>query len=239
MYFDSSSLKVISAIYFLSLILSQFSVNISVTKELCGESSYGFAFIYTLIPWVFIFGILNVVLIMFPGWKTPFANTFGYLLVKAAGVKSLLLNEMLKEKFDKSVNLKGVNSSNISSDINVSIDHIYSDPSMLINQVTPETFNTFWTRMKPLFRKGASDNISLKKRFEKFVVLKDIVADFIWYLLTGLLVCSMTYNSMVNQNCQRSVKEMQKRHKTYEDNVKKQKEDDAKKGKPRVYYTKD
>ena len=32
---------------------------------------------------------------------------------------------------------------------------------------------------------------------------------------------------------------MQKRHKTYEDNVKKQKEDDAKKGKPRVYYTKD
>ena len=80
------------------MIASQFIINISLTKELCGESSYGNAFLYTFIPWVVIFGLLNIALMMFPGWKAPFSNTFGYLVVKAAGIRSLLTDNILKQK---------------------------------------------------------------------------------------------------------------------------------------------
>ena len=46
----------------------------------------------TLIPWVIIFGILNVLLLQFPGWKAPFSNTIGYLIANIAGAKNLLID---------------------------------------------------------------------------------------------------------------------------------------------------
>lgn len=252
--YNSEHLKLVAGIYILSVIASQFSINISATKEMCGEANYGNAFLYTLIPWVIIFGMLNVVLFMFPGWKSPFANTFGYLLAKAAGVKSLLLDHILKEKFKdgklpqakavpvaqavpiKETKVGGRPGATSNEAITNSLEHIYSDPSALINEVTPETFDTFWTRMKPLFRKGA-DNY--RNQFKKLVNLKDLVSEFVWYLLTGVLVCSMSYNSILNQGCNMSVKEMQKRHNEYEDNVKKFQEEAKEKGPSRVYYTRD
>ena len=90
--------------------------------------------------------------------------------------------------------------------------------------------------MKPLFRKGA-DNY--RNQFKKLVNLKDLVSEFVWYLLTGVLVCSMSYNSILNQGCNTSVKEMQKRHQEYEDNVKKFQQEAKEKGPSRVYYTRD
>jgi len=252
--FKSQHLNIVTAIYVLSVIASQFSINISTTKEMCGDANYGNAFLYTLIPWVIIFGLLHIVLFMFPGWKSPFSNTFGYLLVKAAGVKSLLLDNILKAKFKEGVKIPSTNSpqddpnikliqsggtranAKSSEAITNSLQHIYNDPSALINEVTPETFDTFWVRMKPLFRKNADKS---RDQFEKLVNLKDLVSEFVWYLLTGVLVCSMSYNSILNQGCNTSVKEMQKRHQDYEDNVKKVKEESEDRGPGRVYYTRD
>ena len=252
--FDSQHLNIVTGIYVLSVISSQFSINISATKELCGEANYGNAFLYTLIPWGIIFGLLHIVLFMFPGWKSPFANTFGYLLAKAGGVKSLLLDHILKAKFKEGVKIPSTNSpqdkpsiketqlggtranATSSEAITNSLEHIYGDPSALINEVTPETFDTFWTSMTPLFRKNAE---KYRDQFKKLVNLKDLVSEFVWYLLTGVLVCSMSYNSILNQGCNTSVKEMQKRHQDYEDNVNKIKQEDKDKPPARVYYTKD
>jgi hypothetical protein len=36
----------------------------------------------TLIPWLMLFGVLHLFLMIFPGWMAPFANTFGYLVAK-------------------------------------------------------------------------------------------------------------------------------------------------------------
>ena len=50
----------------------------------------GSTMINTIIPWVFIFGVINLILIIFPGWLSPFANTFGYLAMKIFGLNDLL-----------------------------------------------------------------------------------------------------------------------------------------------------
>ena len=51
--------------------------------------------------------------------------------------------------------------------------------------------------------------------------MKQIIAEFIWYALTGVLVTSISYNSMLNSGCTQSVEEMEKRHDEYTDNEKK------------------
>lgn len=227
--FNQTSFKIVTAIYFLSVIASQFIINISLTKELCGESSYGNAFLYTFIPWVVIFGLLNIALMMFPGWKAPFSNTFGYLVVKAAGIRSLLTNNILKQKYKGSSTLSEKGISN-------SINDIYSDPSILINQVTPDTFDSFWKRMSPLLKGGSN---LYRNKLKQLIVLKDLVGEFFWYLLTGMLVCSMSYNSILNQGCDVSVKEMQKRHRQYEEDIKKKQKEDQSKKPQRIYNVTD
>ena len=41
----------------------------------------------TIVPWVLIFGMVVVMLNVYPGWISPFSNTFGYGLTKLAGSK--------------------------------------------------------------------------------------------------------------------------------------------------------
>ena len=48
-----------------------------------------------------------------------------------------------------------------------------------------------------------------------FIRMKDIVSEFIWYALTGTLVCSMAFNYIQNVGCFRSVEEMKKTHDDY------------------------
>ena len=45
--------------------------------------------------------------------------------------------------------------------------------------------------------------------------MKTEVASFVWYSLTGMLVTSVSYNSIVNSGCSQSVEEMEKRHNEY------------------------
>ena len=77
-------------IYFLILIVVQFFINVGLTKEICGFEQYGVALQQTIIPWVFVFGLLNILLMVFPNWLNPFSNTIGYLFASITGVNGFL-----------------------------------------------------------------------------------------------------------------------------------------------------
>ena len=94
----TSAEKMFTVIYFLLIISIQYSVNTASLQEKCGNISHGKALFFTIIPWLFIFLLLYVCLIIFPGWRGPFSNTFGYAIVSVMGVKSLLLNEILEDE---------------------------------------------------------------------------------------------------------------------------------------------
>lgn len=190
-----------SGAYLLALLVGEFFINVSVSGKLCGNPQYGTAAIITIIPWIIIFGFLNMLLIVFPGWLSPFSNTFGYLITKMLGIGDLF-NNILSSKFEKD---------NTSENVKVAaeaLEHIYADKSLLINEITQANFDTFWSRMSSanLFKKNADE---FKDKLRYFVRLKDMVAEFIWYLLTGGLVTSVSYNYMVNTDCTKSVDELQ------------------------------
>ena len=72
-------------IYFLIVTLTQFGVNVSSIISTCGGSvskNVGAAALLTFIPWIFIFGVLIVVIVLFPGWKAAFSNVVGYFIVQ-------------------------------------------------------------------------------------------------------------------------------------------------------------
>lgn len=190
-----------TGVYFLALLTVEFFINVSVSDKLCGSSQYGTAAIVTIIPWVIIFGFLNMLLIIFPGWLSPFSNTFGYLVTKLMGISDLF-NNILSSKFDKektSENMK------VAAE---ALEHIYADKSLLINEITQANFDTFWTRMSNagLFKKSADE---FKERLRYLVKVKDAVAEFIWYVLTGGLITSVSYNYMVNSECVKTVNELE------------------------------
>ena len=192
-------------IYLLLTLISQYLINISTLAQICNNPNYSLAFFSTLIPWILIFGILNVMLLIFPGWKSPFANTFGYLAISLSGAKSLLLDKIL---------LTGSEDLNIETSkmVNESIKHIYSDPSLLLNEVTPDTFNTFWNRMNPLFKPDAD---LYKNQLYKLVKLKDIVSECIWYFLTGTLITSISYNYLVSKECKKPIERLKQEEENY------------------------
>lgn len=194
------------AIYILLVIAGEFFLNVNITKSICGSSQWYTAFMVTIFPWVFIFGILVVLLKMFPSWLQPFSNTIGYAITLASGLTSVFKNIIPPE--DK-------RQGNVDSGISRSLEYIYSNSGLLINLITPSNFNNFYNRMK---NDGLiiGDPVDLKEKLYSMVVLKETVSLAVWYLLAGILITSVSYNSIVNAGCQVSASEMQSRHDEYE-----------------------
>ncbi len=94
-------------IYFLIAVLIQFALNISAMVLRCGGSvseNVGGAALYTFIPWFFIFGIVIVTLIAFPGFKSAFSDVMGYFMISSSAnniLSDLLVNPSLEQQIDQ------------------------------------------------------------------------------------------------------------------------------------------
>jgi hypothetical protein len=108
-------------IYFLLVMLVQFIVNTTIITSNCGgniSDNIGFAGFITFIPWTLIFGVLLLVLMIYPGFKSAFSDVIGYFYVSSSANKiltELLLNKDLENSLDTSTNSSSTNSSTDSS----------------------------------------------------------------------------------------------------------------------------
>ena len=181
---DKSS-KLNMAAYLILLLIVEFMINSSHTKSVCGSYQLSTALIATLVPWGVIYSAFILLLSIMPGWLSPFSNTFGYAIANMSGLDDTL-NKLLK---------------NPSNDaMKETISNIYSNKSLLINEVTPENFEIFWRDMKGLFKEDDVSGI-LKKRLRSLILLKYSVAKVIWYVLTGILITSISYNYIISSSC--------------------------------------
>jgi len=185
--------------------------------KFCNRESLDKAILYTLVPNLLIFGFLIMILIAFPGWKAPFSNTLGYVAASASGIK---------KHFDTLLK------SDINNDL---MKKIIQDKSLIVNEITPGNFELF---LAQLYSNGllAIDyeelaNIESKEKagtsltnkeqiyldaysgLYKAVVIKDLIAEGLWYLLTGALVITMTKNAVAELECEKSTSQMKKEYK--------------------------
>ena len=72
--------------------------------------------------------------------------------------------------------------------------------------------------MKGLFRDEVKNDQTnaVKKSLYQLVKLKELAAEYIWYVLAGLLITSVSYNFIINASCKRSVQDMQESHNQHE-----------------------
>lgn len=232
MYSDGGSSTIVYfAIYLLMVIVGEFFINLGTTSVMCGSTQWGTAISVTVIPWLVIFGLLNVMLKIFPGWLTPFSNTIGYAITKMMGAGDLFA-KILQDQDMESLPLE----------TQKTLARIYSDKSLMINEIpsTVSGFVEFWRRLSPLMNADAppvdSDaeveemlvykdtpegnapiEQSLAYQLYSYVRLKNIISEYIWYMLTGALVTSVGYNYIINAGCELSAAEMQERHDKYMD----------------------
>ena len=219
-------------IYFILLVLGEFFINLNLTDTMCGTKQWGTAMLVTLVPWVFIFGVLNLLLSVFPGWLGPFSNTFGYGIARIAGISDLF-NNIFKEQITGTEGGEKGTTKGMAE----ALQHIYSDKSLLLNEITLVDFDRFWMNMEDLIKPEVfkTDSSGFKGQLKKMVFLKDTVAEYIWFMLTGSLVTSVGYNYVVNSGCQKSVQQMKKLEKQYEEDNKKIEEEKANAPAPRIY----
>jgi hypothetical protein len=248
LYTAESMKKKIYVLYFILVIISQLFVNLSLLSAMCKSGLASVAlpgFIYTIVPWLLIFGILKLMFMIMPGWKAPFSNTFGYLVTRIAGLRTIL-RYLLKpiDLEDDNRELKGEQLHSFQT-----LREIYKDDSVLINEITPENFDKFWNTMKKsqLFKSddeikaipGTNGKYNLNKlrgEVQWYVGLKDDVSEFVWFLLSGSLISSIVYNNMNKYKCSYTPEQIAEQDKKYKSQVD-EKEDTT--NTKQVYYTED
>ena len=198
--------SILFIIYFILVLASQFVLNIYLAKQMCSSpSNVGTAFIATFIPWMFIFGLLNLLLNVFPGWLSAFSNTIGYAIASVAGVASLFTDQLLNMGNPPSKDALKV------------IQNITSDPSTIFNTLNDDNIVKFWNKsievqlfnssLKPVVDPNSANVSPLFTQLKNFIRLKNIVSFFIWYLLTGVLITSISYNYMLSVPCVQTPKQ--------------------------------
>ena len=212
---------------FFMVVIGEFFVNNKISQAICGESQWALSLTVTLIPWVLIFGLLLLFLNMFPSWREPFSNTIGLFVAKLLGLKELV-NKMFD--FTKigdswaSIQLNRpppivptqTGATENDAQLAKALANINLNNAIIINEFSedPTEFNTLWSTLSDGGFLTAKAN-EFKNELRKLIHAKNLVADFVWFLLTGMLVTTVSYNYIVNAGCKTSLAEMKKRHDNY------------------------
>ena len=217
---------VMKACYILFIIIGQYFINLNLSYAMCGVYQWQNVLTITIIPWLLIFGVLQLFLSMFTGWLSPFSNTFGYLVTKLMGLPELMKNNILSGPIEGDETATRA-LLNVTSDQSLLINQMYPDP-VITDGKDPITkrpikirpiFDATWNKLEKskIFKTitNASDKIDIKDKLYHFVEMKHTISEFIWNLLTGFLVTSVSYNYIINMGCKKSVKDMENRYNSY------------------------
>jgi hypothetical protein len=206
------------AFYLGVVIISQFFLNTGYLISKCGGSAgqnIGAAALFTFIPWLFIFGILLGVLIVFPGFKSAFSDVIGYYVVSGSAndiFSSLLIGTDINEMIENS------NDGNQKKELTSAAEAIMKicgNKSILINQMSPDNFIQIWNVLKPLMTAGMFDNLEIKKNLLDLVVLKDNIGEALWYIYTAILISSIVYYNLATRGCVKDVKQVKADYDSY------------------------
>ena len=175
------------------IIIFMYFINITILQQQCGTVNTFDLLFATLAPWILIFANMMFILSKFPSWKIPFSNTFGLLFARFAGCNAAFL-DILKPQ--ETVEGK-------------SFHYVYSDPSLVINEFTMVNFKEMIQKLHYIIDTSKTEKI---EAFKQFVKLKEIISEWIWYLLTASIAISVSYNHLVSSKCTKTAEQYTKTH---------------------------
>ena len=213
-------------IYVLLVIVLQFLINTSLITSTCGGNvtdNIGAAGLLTFFPWALIFGVLIVVLTIYPGFKSAFSDVVGYFYISSSANKvitELLIDKDVQTKMDKD------NSATEEQKLGMqqaadAIIKICGNNSILINQIVPSNFNSYWDILKPLMKsKYQTENpetADIRNQLFEIVVTRDNVGEAMWFIYTGILITSIVQLKMTTRGCISNPATMEKNYQEFLD----------------------
>ena len=213
-------------VYLLLVLMIQFIVNASIITTTCGGSineNMGAAGAFTFIPWLLIFGVIVIVLVIYPGFKSAFSDVIGYYYVSTKANE--LLVELLASQgletaapttpptTDPTTATSKGQTGGTKEELQKAADlilKICGNTSILINQMVPSNFDSYWKLLNPLkkekYQMKNGDEISndaqnLKKQLFELVVTRDTIGEALWYIYTGLLLTSIVQLKITSRGC--------------------------------------
>lgn len=236
----------ITFLFFLVLIIGEYFINLAMSKDICGFDQEKTALIATVLPWFIVLGALKAALIVFPGWLSPFSNTFGYIFVSAVTDLKEVFARILTPQFDLAPEAQkepsgqqsgGAGTAGLQDgadipadeiknkrDIGRALEQIYSDQSILLNELNLDNLDRFWDSFKESRLIRPSAKVDDLEKIRTFLIMKSVVGEFIWLVLCGMLVVSISYNYILNMGCSFTPEQQKIRAQ-----VLKEKQDEAKK----------
>lgn len=214
------------AIYVLLVIVIQFMVNSSIIASNCGGNiteNMGAAGVLTFLPWILIFGVIVIVLTIYPGFKTAFSDVIGYYYVSGQATK--VLTDLL---VDKEVEKQITNDPNMTPEKKEALEtaadtiiKICGNTSILINQIVPTNFDQYWNILKPLmkeqYQNEGPETDKIKNDLFELVVTRDNVGEAMWYIYTGILLTSIVQLKITTRGCISNPKTMEANYQKFLD----------------------
>ena len=187
------------AVYLLLVMVVQFIVNASIITQSCGGSiseNMGAAGMFTFIPWTLIFGVMIIILVIYPGFKSAFSDVIGYYWISNQA-NDLLIELLVQQNIEDSLakgttpaaastpastpaaskdtlvgdnnpSQKGGNDKQAIREVADLILKLCGNTSILINQMTPRNFEPYWSLLTPLKKpKYQNDNAAETQTLKK------------------------------------------------------------------------
>ena len=230
-------------LFLLIVICTQLGLNITYLIDKCKGSAgknVGAAVIYTLVPWLLIFGVMMALIMAFPGFKSVFSDVIGYFFISKSA--NNLLSEILKDtNIDDAIKDAGTPDEKQKLQYAAeAIMKICGNKSILINQMFPDNFISIWDKLEPLMKPGMYDagfgidpktgnpgTEPRKQQLLDLVVYRDNVGETFWYVYTAILVSSIVYYNLDTRGCVKDVNSIKAEYDEYtkeQEEVKKQEE---------------
>ena len=220
-------------IYFMAILLFQLAINMSTMESKCGggwAANLGYAVLITFGPWLAMFGILIAVMINFPGMKSAFSDVIGYYAVSNSANKllaELLVDTDINDKIKQASDGTDETKQQAMQDAAEAVMKMVGNISILINQIVPSNFMSYWKTLVPLMKNPDAADIPEKQQaLLDIVVLRDNIGEACWYIYTAILLISIIGFKIVNKACEVDPKVANAKYDQYLD--KQQAADDAK-----------
>lgn len=201
--------------YFIAVLISQIVLNVVNITQTCGGSTVkniGSGALLAFVPWFLIFGSVLIVIFIFPGLKSVFANVIGYFSI-SSGANTLLKSLLINTDIESQINEISDNKEKIQFKKTTElILKICSDKSILINEMNPFNYDKMFESLKILFNPNVVNNDNIedyKEKLRKLVFLKDDIGEFFWYLYTAVFLVSLVSYNTSARGCSQSLSTMQ------------------------------
>jgi hypothetical protein len=191
----------------MAILVVQLCLNIVYIVSKCGGSigqNIGTAALYTIVPWLLVFGVMVAALLMFPGWRQAFS------VISALAVSSQANDLLGTILIDSDINkiIQGSSSDAEKDRLTKTAEalaKICSDKTVLISKINTENFMNMWVILMPLMKQQYTNDAAIQQQFLDVFIKKENIEEAFWYIYTAIFISSVVYYNLSLQGCVKSV----------------------------------